>query len=283
MNDSETPFGGIWEDDEVIDKGVGYPEENPDGENAESGEGQEAPKPDAMDELAAELDGVAEGKEPTSKVVKGLSRVISRKDRELAAQREQVAQLEAYIRQQNEYLQTLAERFDTTEEALKLNWEVLTGNLHEEDARNAELALYKRNQEMQQRRMTQRQVQAQQQAQRPQAQQPTPQYDTTITDFLRREHEEFLATARDLVANAGLDAADPNLDYGTDQEKFNERLKRLNASIKKAKSQKTEDEVASVRGKPVATRGSSGGTVPVVYDGESLLKRGSSEWLKMMR
>lgn len=114
---------------------------------------------------------------------------------------------------------------------------------------------------------------------------PPPAYQDDFEEQLKKVLAEAQESLEDTVRSHGLDPKDKGLDYGKDEDGFAARLKKLNASITKAKAAKDEADTDSVRQKtPVPPTRTGGGTATGNLAGADLLKVGADEiWEKMQR
>lgn len=271
--EGENPFD-IWGPPLEIDEFSTAPElENEDAEDAISSEEPNAsakaktsPETDVLDRLGSELEELADGKDTSnsSKAIKGLQRVVARKDNEIATLRQQHQELLA--RQA-----ALEEQQASLNSATALTWNVLNSNLEDESKREAELALLRQRDQY-------RIEQGQRAQQRQQATaQPEPDaWEVNLAAAVEREAGMFETGLQELAQLVGVDPKNPALDYGQKNETFNERIKRFNASLANAQKAAEEKEVAGVRGSAVATRGTNGGETPVANTGLSDLQLGAA-------
>lgn len=114
---------------------------------------------------------------------------------------------------------------------------------------------------------------------------PPPAYQDDFEEQLKKVLAEAQESLEDTVRSHGLDPKDKGLDYGKDEDGFAARLKKLNASITKAKAAKDEADTDSVRQKtPVPPTRTGGGAASGSLAGADLLKVGADEiWEKMQR
>jgi hypothetical protein len=114
----------------------------------------------------------------------------------------------------------------------------------------------------------------------PPVQQASPDFEEEMRVILQEARESLEETAREL----GVDPSAPGLDYGEETETFAKRLKKLNASAKKIRTENEQKDLDSVRARtstPV-TR-TTGGSAPDSYVGDDLLKSSSEEIWKRIQ
>lgn len=120
---------------------------------------------------------------------------------------------------------------------------------------------------------------------RAQSQFDQPAYDPDSDPVLQKLRQDALASLQETAEDRGLDPKDPRLDYGDVNSSFPERLKKLNASVKKALKEDLDKDADSVsqRVQAVPTRESNAGT-PDAGFGKSLYERGTDEiWANLQR
>lgn len=279
MQYGENSENDIWGGVDEIDEFTQVPE-NEQEEDAEL-EKAKQPEPSEFDKLAAELEDLADGKGTAqSKIVKGLQRVIARKDDEIRAERSRAEQL---AQQYEARMAQIEEQLLVTAEGATLTWDMLNANLEDNPRREAELEAHRRNLKVQQSVAEQRAQRTQRQAPPPQ-QQPEQNWEEALANQIALEQQEFLLQARATAQAFGVNPDNAALDYGAPTEKFNTRFAKLNASLAKAKEVSAEESVKAVRGTPIATRGANAGEpVSSANSGLSLLEIGSRQRLEMMR
>jgi hypothetical protein len=276
----ENSENDIWGGVDEIDEFTQVPE-NEQEEDAEL-EKAKQPEPSEFDKLAAELEDLADGKGTAqSKVVKGLQRVIARKDDEIRAERSRAEQL---AQQYEARMAQIEEQLLVTAEGATLTWDMLNANLEDNPRREAELEAHRRNLKVQQSVAEQRAQRTQRQAPPPQQNQPDQNWEANLANQIALEQQEFLLQARATAQAFGVNPDNAALDYGAPTEKFNTRFAKLNASLAKAKEASAEESVKAVRGTPIATRGANAGEpISSANSGLSLLEIGSRQRLEMMR
>lgn len=283
MEYGENSENDIWGNVDEIDE-LSTPENEQD---EDAGLEKAKPEPSELDRVAAELDDLADGKAPAeqSKIVKGIQRVVARKDNELKARDAQIAAQQAALDAYEARMAQIEEQLLVTAEGATLTWDMLNANLEDDPRKEAELEAHRRNLAVQQKVAEQRTQRTQRQAPPPQQQyQPDDAWEATLANQIALEQQEFANQARATATAFGVDPDNPALDYGLPTEKFNTRFAKLNASLSKARTASTEDAVKAVRGNPISTRGANSGE-PVVSanTGLSALEIGSRQRLEMMR
>lgn len=115
----------------------------------------------------------------------------------------------------------------------------------------------------------------QQRAQPPAAPEAAQLAEQEWTAILAEARESLEETAREW----GIDPKTDGLDFGSDEEAFAKRLKKLNASAKRVKEAKEKADLESVRvkGTQPPTRTTSAGAPGEYESGRSLLSQGSEE------
>lgn len=111
-----------------------------------------------------------------------------------------------------------------------------------------------------------------------------PAYDPDSDPILQKLRADALESLQETAQDRGLDPKDPRLDYGDVTESFPARLKKLNASAKKAAKEDDDKAADSVspRVPMTPTRETNAGT-PDQNFGKGLYERGAEEVMERLR
>lgn len=275
LNEDLGIFRDVWgEPDEVVNDDTQDPETPASPEPSNS----QPPPQSAVDEIADAL----EKEDPNHKVVKGLQRVISKRDRENQALRQELDSVHARLN-----------AMEPTLNGVQQGYEWLSGvtydALPEEAQQEAMQKLNQRRLAITQgeldksRQREQARAQAQYQAQQQQAQ-PVQQQapDDAFEAVLAQHRNRFTEGRRAAAQQMGLDPADTRIDYGADTDDLNTRLEKFDASTRKV-LQNFDDELDEVRAGPAPASRSNGGSMPSANGVEpDYLKRGSAERMRQI-
>lgn len=235
--------------------------------DSELAETQETQQQDLMtpEQVKAFIAEYLSGDQRYAALQTALNRNIERFRREVAERDARIAELQA--------------RLEGTAEATDFIGAKLLAALPDEDRAKVEAEL--RDRELRQLRKELAELKKPAMAGNPVAAQ---QYDD-FEEQLKRVLIEARESLEDTVRSHGLDPKDKALDYGREDEPFAARLKKLNASIVKAKAAKEEAETDRVRQKaPITPTRTGGGAATGTMSGADLLRVGAEEvWEKMLR
>lgn len=222
------------------------------------------------EEVVNELVGELSRGDKDSPVYKGLQRVIASKDQQI--QSLQMAQ------------QALAQQMQAGFTSLSTEDQFLSAALIR-NLPSAEQERIQRELSARKQAALEAQVRALQQPKPPVPQYP--QVPDPYEEQLKAARAEAEAVMRESVKEYGLDPDDKSLDYGSQDEVFAQRFKKLNSSIAKALKAKDDAVVAGVRQTvpmtPSRTGGGSSSSGSGAGFGRGTLSEGANEVLERIR